>query len=91
MVNSTYLRELEADAADVSRNSSAGLSDRHLLFGTDNTSSTHTDHDDNVRIYSDPKSSWLATTTLLSLHPYYITQKQKTTENMFVASSLNHF
>ena len=50
MVNSTYLLELEVDAANVSSNSSAGLSDRHLLFATDNTISTHTDHDDNVRI-----------------------------------------
>ena len=49
MVNSTYLRELDAAAADVYSNSSSGLSDEHNLRTT-HDNNTHTDDDDgNVR------------------------------------------
>jgi len=50
MVNTTYLRELEATVANVSSNSSSVLSDEHELRAIDDNSSSLADDYDNVRI-----------------------------------------
>ena len=52
MVNSTYLRELEAN---FSSNSSSGLSDEHERR-SDVNSSTDANDDDSVRMYSEPQN-----------------------------------